>query len=322
MLNYTGSNSPKILLLPRGGRLGWGLSQGTDYYPFGLEIQEVQVSDNLMLFNGKELQTDAKLWWYDYGARFYDPVLGRWHSVDPLAEKSRRWSPYAYCMDNPIRFIDPDGMGVDEFNVNKQTGEISKISNKGGNKTDYFNIGTTNEQGTFVTEKTLSIQRGTGSVNSFRFKEDAKGTISSFVVPQERKDITGFFLEPAGPSESMANINKRIPEGSFNLMKNDGPAYPNDFKLFNSHVSKDRGILMHIGNFNDNTTGCLLPGCGFGIGKIGQKGIETPEEIEPRAGFLRTNSSGPKLGEINSFIRQKGPENVKVNIFNIIDDEK
>ena len=46
---------------------------------------------------------------YDYGARQYNPIVGRWDRMDPLCEKYYSISPYAYCMNNPVMCIDPDG---------------------------------------------------------------------------------------------------------------------------------------------------------------------------------------------------------------------
>ncbi|WP_394772454.1 RHS repeat domain-containing protein, partial [Mucilaginibacter sp.] len=92
----------------------------TNYRAFGSEIATLSAKafsklENKYKYNGKELQSKefsdgSGIDEYDYGARHYDPFFGRWMVVDPLAETSRRWSVYNYCYNNPLRFVDPDGM--------------------------------------------------------------------------------------------------------------------------------------------------------------------------------------------------------------------
>ncbi len=91
------------------------------YYPIGLTMArtsdkaiKTQYVQNKYRYNGKELQNQefgdgAGLEEYDFGKRFYDVRIGRWHIVDQMTEKMRRYSPYSYGFDNPIRYLDLEG---------------------------------------------------------------------------------------------------------------------------------------------------------------------------------------------------------------------
>ena len=85
------------------------VTQHIEYVPFGeVFIEERNNTWNTpYLFNAKEFDEETGM--YYYGARYYEPKLSLWMSVDPFAEKARDISPYVYCNQNPIIMFDPDG---------------------------------------------------------------------------------------------------------------------------------------------------------------------------------------------------------------------
>jgi RHS repeat-associated protein len=120
--------------------------QTDDYYPFGLSMatsyQRVDALNNKFKYNGKELQSDLDLNWYDYGARMYDAALGRWHVVDPSADKYYDLSPYTYVANNPVLMSDPDGRDpIDprtgrEYAISLTSASIVAIGYQASSKTD------------------------------------------------------------------------------------------------------------------------------------------------------------------------------------------
>ncbi len=104
-----------------------------DYYPFGLQMPyrsyNIAATGDIYKYSSKELDVENNLNWYYFGARYYDPEIGRWLSVDPMAHKFPYSSSYVAMNNNPLRYIDPNGMEWYEVTEEYQEEETDDVGN-------------------------------------------------------------------------------------------------------------------------------------------------------------------------------------------------
>ena len=121
-LKHTNYNSDKY---------GWIRKEDEDFAKIKPQPGGIVAGGYKYKYNGKELQDELGLNMYDYGARNYDPALGRWMNIDPLAEKFNQISPYTYVANNPLIYIDPDGKELILAGDKKNVDRTIAVANQG-----------------------------------------------------------------------------------------------------------------------------------------------------------------------------------------------
>ena len=233
IFNYTdhlGNIRLKYTKHPQTGTLE--ILEENHYYPFGLahkgydsnhkiigfdgpgaNIGIIPISPNVgdpykYKFGGKEYDDTFDINTYDFGARNYDPALGRWMNIDPLAEQMRRHSPYNYAFDNPIVWTDPDGMSP-FTNIYNLKGRL--VKHIPDNKTDKKIVLTTSKNQSKVDK---AISKGY-VVSNFTNDEISKmESIYQNAAIDKTSTEQGFMRGTEGKSSKIVTGNKEGKIGS------------------------------------------------------------------------------------------------------------
>lgn len=211
------------------------VEQETHYYPFGTVIYDLSTSPGVQpwKYNGKELDANHGLNWYDYGARWYDPVLCIWNKIDPLCEKYYGWTPYGYCLDNPTNYIDLDGRSTWVISLGDGCYQVVGGNINDNDKNIY--VGYFNKSKVFVRIRSIGI---TTSLTSFYNSDVNGGTWQTQSIINTHDTSGDLFLTKI--------IGNNPPLFDDYIRKaRDGRTY--DFKLTNGTNKVIKGIDIYRG---------------------------------------------------------------------------
>ena len=153
--------------------------------------------DNKYKFNGKELDDATGM--YYYGARYYDPRISIFVSVDPLAEQTM--TPYQYVHNNPIMFTDPTGMEAEGIIIGKKNTTEQKqeiLSNLQKLTDDKLSLNSNTGEVTIARKNSGTKKSGTGSIRDLISHE------KDVTINYGPKNQPGSFEEPSLGEEKNA----------------------------------------------------------------------------------------------------------------------
>ena len=268
------------------------------YYPFGGTFASSSSSVQAYKYNGKELDRKNGLDWYDYGARHYNAALGRWHVVDPMAEKYYSLSSYGYCNNNPIRYIDPTGMLYTGYAVDTN-GYISKVNNEGGNSYDVLYSKEKYSSNTVKdydkTGNKTGIQISKGILSGTEMKNMSSKQITGVMQSQEGratgKTIKSHAYEVKSDNESLSIMNF--------LDKNT------DVEWSNTLMNDNQGNSVNlITTSHENSTIGLGS---YQIGKYTRLGFQVirADHIHPGIGRTTPSKDNADIGNAKNIYKTK-----------------